>query len=227
MQVYESLFDDATEERIDQIFGWLDESNSGYVDYLEYSRRLKLDVVPELVKHCKTQGPLFQSSLTPDELRQLRRMMRRLHDLADAATKVFSLQMTHKVGSKMILVFWKLCLKVRSFNPNLWKSEHSMQILQCLELFTIIHDYDCVWDFWSTTRGFFWKNWILAALLANTCQKEIGNRDFFGLSKFLYIFMCWLVPLSFKFIDLLTKHEFRFQKNNVLNTSVMCFLCTQ
>ena len=88
LQVYETLFDDATEERINQIFNWLDEHNSGFVDYLEYSRRLKLDIVPELVKHCKTQGPLFQSSLNPDELRQLRRMMRRLHDLADAAKQV-------------------------------------------------------------------------------------------------------------------------------------------
>ena len=81
------MFNDATPERITQIFEWLDEDKTGIIDYLEWSRRLQLDVVPELVKHCREQGPLFQSSLSPEELRQLRRMMRRLHDLADAAKK--------------------------------------------------------------------------------------------------------------------------------------------
>ena len=87
IQVYNQMFNDATPERITQIFEWLDEDKTGIIDYLEWSRRLQLDVVPELVKHCREQGPLFQSSLSPEELRQLRRMMRRLHDLADAAKK--------------------------------------------------------------------------------------------------------------------------------------------
>lgn len=49
---------------------------------------MDLKDVPKMVKNCRTQGPLFQSTLTEDEFRQLRRMMRRLHDLAEAASKV-------------------------------------------------------------------------------------------------------------------------------------------
>ena len=88
LQVYESLFTDATPERIDELFDQLDESHTGYIDYLEWSKRVDLKDVPKMVKNCRTRGPLFQSSLTEDEFRQLRRMMRRLHDLADAASKV-------------------------------------------------------------------------------------------------------------------------------------------
>lgn len=88
VQVYEQLFTDATPDRINELFNQLDESHTGYVDYLEWSKRVDLKDVPKMIKNCRTQGPLFQSSLTEDEFRQLRRMMRRLHDLADAASQV-------------------------------------------------------------------------------------------------------------------------------------------
>ena len=32
--------------------------SAGLVDYLEWSRRVRLQDVPELVKHCRSQGPL-------------------------------------------------------------------------------------------------------------------------------------------------------------------------
>ena len=88
VQVYEQLFTDATSERINDLFSQLDENHTGYIDYLEWSKRVDLKDVPKMIKNCRTQGPLFQSSLTEDEFRQLRRMMRRLHDLADAASQV-------------------------------------------------------------------------------------------------------------------------------------------
>lgn len=88
LQVYGELFTDASPDRINDLFNQLDESHTGYIDYLEWSKRVDLKDVPKMVKNCRTQGPLFQSSLTEDEFRQLRRMMRRLHDLADAASQV-------------------------------------------------------------------------------------------------------------------------------------------
>ena len=91
VQVYEQLFTDATPERINDLFDQLDESHTGYIDYLEWSKRVDLKDVPKMVKNCRTQGPLSQSTLTEEEFRQLRRMMRRLHDLASAASQVKTL----------------------------------------------------------------------------------------------------------------------------------------
>lgn len=95
LQVYEQLFTDATPERINDLFDQLDGSHTGYIDYLEWSKKVDLKDVPKMVKNCRTKGPLFQSSLTEDEFRQLRRMMRRLHDLADAASKVTTGPLQH------------------------------------------------------------------------------------------------------------------------------------
>ena len=44
LQVYEQLFSDATEERIEKLFDYLDCDHSGYVDYLSWSRAVKLEV---------------------------------------------------------------------------------------------------------------------------------------------------------------------------------------
>ena len=88
LQVYEQLFSDASPERIQEAFSSLDENNTGFGDYLEWSKRVDLKDVPAMAKNCRVAGPLYQSSLTEEEFRQLRRMMRRLHDLADAASKV-------------------------------------------------------------------------------------------------------------------------------------------
>lgn len=103
MQVYEALFIDASPERIDDLFNKLDENHSGYIDYLEWSKQVDLTSVPQMVKNCRTQGPLFQSSLTDDEFRQLRRMMRRLHDLADAAVKVESILLSRAMFHSKLL----------------------------------------------------------------------------------------------------------------------------
>ena len=42
LQVYESLFDDGTPERIEQLFHRLDRHNTGFVDYLEWSKQVQL-----------------------------------------------------------------------------------------------------------------------------------------------------------------------------------------
>lgn len=88
LQVYEQLFTDSTPERIDQLFNRLDKDQTGYVDYLEWSRQIDLEDIPNIVKKCRTTGPLTQTSLTEQEYHLLRRMMRRLDDLADAAQRV-------------------------------------------------------------------------------------------------------------------------------------------
>ena len=88
VQVYETLFTDASPARIKQIFNRLDRKNTGFVDYLEWSKQISLGDVPRIVKNCREPGPLSHSSLTDNEYALLNRMMQRLDDLADAAARV-------------------------------------------------------------------------------------------------------------------------------------------
>jgi len=44
VQVYNDMFTDATEERTERMFHYLDPDNTGYVDYLGWSQSIKLQV---------------------------------------------------------------------------------------------------------------------------------------------------------------------------------------
>ncbi len=46
VQVYNEMFTDATEERTERMFHYLDPDNTGYVDYLGWSQSIKLQVSP-------------------------------------------------------------------------------------------------------------------------------------------------------------------------------------
>lgn len=46
MQVYREMFTDATPERTERMFHYLDADNTGYVDYLGWSQTIKLQVGP-------------------------------------------------------------------------------------------------------------------------------------------------------------------------------------
>jgi hypothetical protein len=43
-QVYAELFNDASSERMDQLFRYLDKDDTGVVDFLSWSRRIRLQV---------------------------------------------------------------------------------------------------------------------------------------------------------------------------------------
>lgn len=93
-QVYSELFVDGSPERMRDIFSALETENnedplrpSGVVDYLSWSRRLKLQDIPLLVKHCRTAGELTQSALTERELQLLHNMLGRLQQLAEVASE--------------------------------------------------------------------------------------------------------------------------------------------
>jgi len=47
VQVYTELFTDATPERLEALFKYLDRDNSGVVDFLSWSRGLRLQDVPQ------------------------------------------------------------------------------------------------------------------------------------------------------------------------------------
>lgn len=44
LQVYNEMFTDATSERTERMFHYLDPDNTGYVDYLGWSQSIKLQV---------------------------------------------------------------------------------------------------------------------------------------------------------------------------------------
>lgn len=58
------------------------------VDYLSWSRRVKLGDIPLLVKHCRTVGPLALTALNNQELQLLQNMLGRLSKLAETAAEV-------------------------------------------------------------------------------------------------------------------------------------------
>ncbi len=47
-QVYAELFNDASPERMDQLFRYLDKDDTGVVDFLSWSRRIRLQVTSQL-----------------------------------------------------------------------------------------------------------------------------------------------------------------------------------
>lgn len=52
MQVYREMFTDATPERTERMFHYLDADNTGYVDYLGWSQTIKLQVGSQLLALC-------------------------------------------------------------------------------------------------------------------------------------------------------------------------------
>lgn len=65
MQVYSELFNDATPERLERVFKYLDKDETGLVDFLSWSRGLRLHDVPQVppklltlltlvARHCRS-----------------------------------------------------------------------------------------------------------------------------------------------------------------------------
>lgn len=92
-KVYLELFSDGTPERLQNLFDQLEKEDqdvtrrSGVVDYLSWSRRLKLQDIPLLVKHCRVPGPVSLTALTDRELQLLNNMINRLSKLAEVAAE--------------------------------------------------------------------------------------------------------------------------------------------
>ena len=66
--------------------------------------------VPEIIKHCKAPGPLYQTVLTEGELRQLNNMMGRLYQLAEAATAVSCLSVTVSCRTRLLQLIRGRCM---------------------------------------------------------------------------------------------------------------------
>ena len=61
---------------------------AGVVDYLSWSRRVKLRDIPLIVRHCRTVGPVALTALNKQELQMLKNCLSRLSMLAETASAV-------------------------------------------------------------------------------------------------------------------------------------------
>jgi proline dehydrogenase len=85
---YRRYFRDADDATVQRWFDRFDEDGDGLVDPLEWTNKLGLEDVTELVSHCQEEGPLSRAALTESELKLFRDMTKRIHDVAECASEM-------------------------------------------------------------------------------------------------------------------------------------------
>lgn len=85
--VYSQLFNDSTPARMERVFRYLDTAQAGTIDYVSWSKQVRVQDVPEIVQRCRHQGAFARSALSSEELRLLDNMMVRVDVLAQAAAQ--------------------------------------------------------------------------------------------------------------------------------------------
>jgi proline dehydrogenase len=83
-QGYNQYFQN-NDEDLEKLIEFLDHSNSGYVDYITWSKLLKPTNLPSLIVKCREVGPLSRATPTPEELELIDRLFQRAHRIADEA----------------------------------------------------------------------------------------------------------------------------------------------
>lgn len=86
-QVYEELFSDTGEGRIDELFEYLDYDHRGVVNYENWSKKLRVQDAPLVAARCSSPGSFASSVLSAHELQLVDNMMDRLDTLAAHAAK--------------------------------------------------------------------------------------------------------------------------------------------
>ena len=89
---YQQLFRDSSPQRMDQVFRHLDTGGDGHIDYLEWSKQLRLDVMHAVVGRFRGEagkaGERFKEAVLEEEELQLFAAMReRLRELVHEAAK--------------------------------------------------------------------------------------------------------------------------------------------
>ena len=90
--VYRKLFSDNSSERMQQVFRHLDTGGDGFVDYLEWSKQLRLEDMQAVAGRyrgdCGEMGARFKAAaLDDEELRLFAAMQERLRELVDEAAR--------------------------------------------------------------------------------------------------------------------------------------------
>jgi len=86
---------DASHAEAEALFDRIDrETGDGSLDAIEFTNAIRLEELPALVGTCRSQGPLFASALTPDEVCAFSSMMERLEAIAAEA---------HRLGVRLMV----------------------------------------------------------------------------------------------------------------------------
>eukprot|EP00546_Thalassionema_frauenfeldii_P010270 CAMPEP_0178907258 /NCGR_PEP_ID=MMETSP0786-20121207/7269_1 /TAXON_ID=186022 /ORGANISM="Thalassionema frauenfeldii, Strain CCMP 1798" /LENGTH=456 /DNA_ID=CAMNT_0020579033 /DNA_START=287 /DNA_END=1654 /DNA_ORIENTATION=- len=85
-QGYRNFFSDG-DEKIKDIMDYLDYNDSGYVDYITWSKLITPKEIPRLISTCRQVGPLSRASPTDEELDLIDAMFQRAHKIADEAVR--------------------------------------------------------------------------------------------------------------------------------------------
>lgn len=84
-RVYTRLFSDATEERMAEVFDYLDTDHDGRVDYIAFTKGVTVRDGAAIARRCKEQGPFAKAALDAEEIRLLDNTIKRVDTLAEMA----------------------------------------------------------------------------------------------------------------------------------------------
>jgi len=81
---FRHFFNDS-DETLNNLMDYLDQDNTGLVDYITWSKQLTPSDLPNLTRHCRETGPLALATPTDEELELIETMFRRAHTIAEEA----------------------------------------------------------------------------------------------------------------------------------------------
>jgi proline dehydrogenase len=73
------------EKTVDDIFDKFSHSKDDAIDYIDWTRKMRLEDIHDLLRMCRNKGPLYQSALDEEERLLLRKLQERAHSLAKTA----------------------------------------------------------------------------------------------------------------------------------------------
>jgi proline dehydrogenase len=85
-QGYLSMFDNKN-GNLEELIDYLDHDNTGYVDYITWSKLLRPCDLPKLTANCRNIGPLARATPTEEELDLIKAMFQRAHTIAEEAAR--------------------------------------------------------------------------------------------------------------------------------------------
>lgn len=73
---------------VEDVFCKLDTNGDGYIDYIDWSNSLSYKDVGKYTRSCRVQGKLFHATLTEEEVVLAEKMMARIEEIAELASKL-------------------------------------------------------------------------------------------------------------------------------------------
>jgi len=83
-----SMLSDEEDFSLEGLLHSLDPQNTGFVDYIEWSNRFRLEHLPALTARCRESGPLSQAVLSDWEIQAAHAMSERIDTLAARASEL-------------------------------------------------------------------------------------------------------------------------------------------